>query len=1023
MKIFCTFVKILPNMKSKHLFIGFSLGLSLMATSLSAQKTLPYLSPEALFDEGVLFFENKEYGAAMESFDKYLKSANDPKKQKIVDAQYYQAVSAMYLGTADAEAKVTAFVNENPGSTWAEHANFLYANMLFDKHKYRDALAYYENTDENTLTADEHEQMRFNMAYSYFSTDRAEQAEPIFRELSQSQGKYSEPSTYYYAHILYANKKDNEALANFNKLLGSKTYSKVVPPYIMQLNYRMGNYDAVIADADQAIKDADAKRKGDVAMVVADAWYQKQNYPKALEYYEIYRKNTKGKAASREAYYQMGVSKMKTDDFDGAIADLQRAAGGNDEIGQYASYYLASCYNVKKEDKYARNAYFAAYTAGVNKEVAEESLFDYAKLSMIPGVDPFNEAVAQLDEWVEKNPDNERKAEAEELAVYLLVKSHDYDNAFARLENMKGTKSNNLSKLYNQLLYSTGIDNFRKGNYEKSQDYFQKIMSSRQPAADKAEACFWYAEAAYLQGDYTTAESKLRQFKSMNGASRLDEYVKADYDLGYISYQRTKFDAAITSFKSYVAKAGDSQANMKGDAYMRLGDCYYMKRNYAQAVSSYEQAVQYTKRGADYAYYQQGMCYGAQGNVNKKVECLTTLTQKYPSSQYYDKALFEIGNTYLVRGDNRSAIAHFDKLIKDKPRSAYARQSLMKIGMTYYNNNQNEQALATLKKLVTNHPNTDESREALAIIRNIYMEENRLDEYFAYTNTAGVANIEVTQKDSLAFANAQNFYRDADYKKAAEALKYYNTNYPNGAYSLKAHQYALTCAEKLDDKTAQVAHLEYIISQPDNDYTDDALLKLARIKYEASDYARAGELYERLARITEQNSTRLEALEGSMKSNYFMAKYDKAIELGQTLAASQDITADQMNQINHIVGKSYFQQGKYDQAATYLDKSAANDKSVYGAESAYYSAFASLKAKNYDMAENKVFDISDNFSNHTYWVAKSFILLADVYVAKDNYFQAKETLRSVIDNYKGDDLRNEARRKLQIVEGMEKKGK
>lgn len=1010
-------------MKSKHLFVGLSLALSLMTIPLSAQKTVPYLTPEAVFDEGVLFFQNKEYGAAIESFDKYLKSASDNKSQKVVDAQYYQAVSSMYLGTADAEAKVTAFVNENPGSTWAEHANFLYANMLFNKRKYRDALSYYENTDVNTLAADEQQQMKFNMAYSYFSTDRVEQAEPLFKELSQTSGKFKEPATYYYAHILYANKKDSEALDNFNRLVGSKAYGKVVPPYIMQINYRTGNYDAVIADADRTLRNVDPKRKADVAMVVADAWYQKQNYPKALEYYEIYRKNTKGKSASREAYYQMGVSRMKTDDYDGAIADLQRAAGGNDEVGQYASYYLASCYNVKKEDKYARNAYFSAYTAGVNKEVAEESLFDYAKLSMIPGVDPFNEAVAQLDEYVEKNPDSKRRAEAEEMAVYLLVKSHDYDNAFSRLENMKADKSKDLSKLYNQLLYSTGIDNFRKGNYEKSQDYFQKIMNSKQSGEQKAEACFWYAEAAYLLGDYTTAEAKLKQFKGMNGASRLDEYVKADYDLGYISYQRTKYDAAIASFNHYVAKAGDSQADMKGDAYMRLGDCYYMKRNYAQAVSNYDLAMQYTRRGSDYALYQQGMCYGAQGNVNKKVESLAMITQKYPSSQFYDKALFEIGNTYLVRGDNRAAIASFDKLIKDKPRSSYTRQSLMKIGMIYYNNDQNDQALSTLQKLISNYPNTDESREALAIVRNIYMEGNRLDEYFAYTKAAGVANIEVTQKDSLAFANAQNFYRDADYKKADEALKYYISNYPDGAYMLKAHQYALVCAEKLGNKSDQVSHLEYIVSQPDSDYTDEALLKLARIRYEASDYVKAGELYERLASITEQNAIRLEALEGSMKSNFFMSRYDKAVELGQTLAASQDITADQMNQINHILGKSYFQKGKYDLAATYLDKSAANDKSVYGAESAYYSAEASLKLKNYDMTENKVFDISEKFSDHTYWVAKSFILLADVYVAKDNFFQAKETLRSVIDNYKGDDLRNEARRKLQTVEGMEKKGK
>ncbi len=43
---------------------------------------------------------------------------------------------------------------------------------------------------------------------------------------------------------------------------------------------------------------------------------------------------------------------------------------------------------------------------------------------------------------------------------------------------------------------------------------------------------------------------------------------------------------------------------------------------------------------------------------------------------------------------------------------------------------------------------------------------------------------------------------------------------------------------------------------------------------------------------------------------------------------------------------------------------------------------------------------------------KSFILLADIYVARDNTFQAEQTLNSVIEYYKGDDLREVAQGKL-----------
>ena len=48
-------------------------------------------------------------------------------------------------------------------------------------------------------------------------------------------------------------------------------------------------------------------------------------------------------------------------------------------------------------------------------------------------------------------------------------------------------------------------------------------------------------------------------------------------------------------------------------------------------------------------------------------------------------------------------------------------------------------------------------------------------------------------------------------------------------------------------------------------------------------------------------------------------------------------------------------------------------------------------------------------------MAKGFLLLADVYVKKGNTFQAKQTLQSIIDNYEGKDLVDEARAKLAAI--------
>ena len=1006
-------------MKSRHI-IGLMLGMVFVLTlSASAQKHIDNYDPEALFNEGVLLFQNQEYGAALSVFAQYRAQLADAKSQRYVDAQYYEAVSSLYLGQADGPAKVIRFVNDNPGSTWARHANYLYANHLFKEKKYKEALAIYEQTDAFSLTTDEAQQMQFNMGYAYFQQGETDKAMPLFHGLMMNEGKYQDASRYYYAHIQYIKGKYNEALDNFRRLRTHSDYAKVVPSYIMQIDYLKGDYQSVIEDGPEYIRKADKKRKAEMAQIVADAYFQQKDYDHALEYYDVYTRNL-SRGISRQAYYQMGVSKMMKGNYKAAISDLQKVAGNNDILAQYASYYLGSCYAKTDEPKYARSAFYNAFSAGFDTELSEEALFDYARLSLIPGADPFNEAVGLLDHFLAEHPNSERKAEAEEMAIYLLLNAKENDEALDRLEAMK-KKSPELQTVYNDLLYATGIDNFQKGYYDKAQTYFSKIMNSKQSATNKAEACFWMGEAAYQMGDFTNAGKYLKQFKEMKAATGLPEYGLADYDLGYIYYQKPDYDAAAERFRSFIRVADDRQQNdLKTDAYIRLGDCCFMDRSYDKAINYYDLATRVGKRNADYAIYQQSLCYGAKGNSNQKINMLNDLIQAYPSTPYYEQALFEIGNTYLVHGDKRSAISNFNRLIKDRPRSSYTRQAMMKVGMIYYNNNQYDQALTNLKNLVASYPNTDESREAMSIIRSIYMEQNKLDEYFGYVNANG-GQVKVTQQDSLAFANAEGFFLDGQYQKAQTALQYYFDNFRNGAYLLKAHYYGLECAERVGTQDQVVSHLNYILSQPDNDYTDNALLKMARIEYEKGNYKKAGEYYERLSRITEEPLKRLEALEGSMKSNFFMGNYDKAIEMGESLRQSRDLTDDQVNQINHIVGKSYFEKGNYNAAIEKLDKSARNDKSVYGAESAYYSAVASIKLKRFDEAENKVFDISDNFSRYDYWVAKSFIALADVYVAKENYFQAKETLRSVIDNYKGADLKQEARAKLAEVERKEPK--
>ena len=90
---------------------------------------------------------------------------------------------------------------------------------------------------------------------------------------------------------------------------------------------------------------------------------------------------------------------------------------------------------------------------------------------------------------------------------------------------------------------------------------------------------------------------------------------------------------------------------------------------------------------------------------------------------------------------------------------------------------------------------------------------------------------------------------------------------------------------------------------------------------------------------------------------------------------------------------------KLDQAFDQFAAVAESVKSLEGAESKYRMAEILFTKANYDKAEQEVFSFAEKKTPHQYWMAKSFILLAQIYVQKNDLFQAKATLQSVIDGY------------------------
>ena len=83
-----------------------------------------------------------------------------------------------------------------------------------------------------------------------------------------------------------------------------------------------------------------------------------------------------------------------------------------------------------------------------------------------------------------------------------------------------------------------------------------------------------------------------------------------------------------------------------------------------------------------------------------------------------------------------------------------------------------------------------------------------------------------------------------------------------------------------------------------------------------------------------------------------------------------------------------------------------NDESAAEANYLLAKVFYSQSQKN--QALETLYSLNENFSNYDYWVGKSYLLIADIFISMNEGFQANATLESLIDNTDIDEIRDEA---------------
>lgn len=959
------------------------------------------------YQTGLELLQNEKYVAASQQFKLVEQVGNKVSTQEESNAslslikenaKFYAAVCALELGNNDAESLFTAFIKEYPLNANTVLAYFHVGKSYFAQKNYTKALTWFEKTDPTTLSQKQRLEYQFKQAYAYFELGNIEKAEPLFEAVKKEESPFQEGSTYYFAYINYLNKEYRTALSNFEKLKGSPTYEASYPYYITSMYYLDERYDEVIDYALSSIQKTKQKYEPEMISLVAASYFAKSDFKNAEKYFAEFYAKDKNQTKNNLFIYQYGYSFFQNGKFKEAASTLEKL-NTDDVYLQNGMFTLGKALLKLNDKSKARSAFFRASRLDLDPIVQEEAWINYAKLSY--ELEFNQQALESTQSFLKQFPSSRKTNEAKILLGEILLTSKNYQTAIDILEPIQN-KTKEAKEAYQKATYFRGLQFYNERAFPNSLSMFLRSEGFPEDPEIHALSVYWMAEAMYELRKFGEAVTAFEKFLKMPASSKTDVYNFANYGLGYAAFEDEKYAKAANYFERFL-RGNDKDTKTVNDATMRLADSYFVNKNYGEAMSYYNRIINGRLTGEDYALFQRGMIQGLEKQDATKIATLESLLSKFPGSNYADDAGFEIAYTYFNIGEFERSKTDLTALIARYPRSSYVPRALVTIGLVQFNQDQNDEALISFKQVIQDYPSAPEAKQSLESIKNIYLERGDANGFISYASTTPLGNYSASEQDQLVFRAANNIYLKGDAQGAYEAINAYFEKFPKAIHDKEAKFIRAESLVKLGRSSEAIKDYDYILNDWTSDYTERSLVSVSKLLMAEQKYNEAIVYLKRLETTADYKVHYSYAINNLLKAYDALGMADDMIKYADLMHNSDKASEEEKNSSDLYVGKAQLIKADTALAVKAFNNVVSLTKTQAAAEAKYNLAAIEFAKGDYKTSQKTCFDLINNMASYDYWVAKTFILLSDNYLAQKDKLQARSTLLSIIDNYEGKD--------------------
>lgn len=955
-----------------------------------------------------LFYEGY-YEAARQYIERWdaatLKSEENYLQQE--EAQYMLMVIDAEHNLKQVRDRVLNYLERRPETIYKNHLTSIVGSSYYAEGNYQEATLWFERVDAERLNYNDALRNSLHYAISLIKIGRLDggkQYLSIARMMDK--GRYADDIIFYTAYLDYLSKNYEQAQKQFVAMYNNREYGNEARLYSADIYIRDLEYNQAIEILTALMEDdVEDYIWVEIERLLGEAYFMNGEYEESSQLLQSYVMS--GDDIGDELYYYLGVSYYECGNDEEAIEYLCRVGEQIDEIYQSSQYYigLASLRVGNKER--ARMAFEESSSVGVNTTTRERAMYNYALLLYETSYSPFAESLIVFERFLNSYPGSEYSESASNCLVDLYMTTSNYEVALRSIDKIQNPTPSVL-EAKQQLLFKYAKDLYINGRYSEAIQQFNGVVElTRYNKKLSEEAYFWRAESQYKLSNIRMAMSDYRNYVALSSNKNSRLYLLSQYGMAYIYYNEKNYPSALVLFLDIYGRASvvKMDADIVADVTMRIADCYFYNRELDKAIEYYNTALGLIPSKGDYLLYQRGLVYGLQHNYEAKIKTLQQLSDGYPHSDYLPMALYEMGRAYRQMDNSEDAIVVFNRISSSYPQSDLARYAATEVAQIYYQLSKYDEAISAYKGVIESYPGSDEQKMALRDLRSIYVERGRVSEFLEYAEQMqnGVS-LQSVERDSLSYASAEYLYSRGDYQSAKRLFAEYVEEYPNGEYIPNAWYYQAVIYQR-DNDYERALQCYLSASEFDNSrFAEESLDLAASMAYTVGDYMTAIDAYVRLLgrsanveKIGKSYIGVVNSAENIGNSELVLQYVDKAMEYIQPEQQRKQFSFYKANALANV--------GRTD-AAAHLYKELSEDvRTEYGAEARYILCEMMYESGDLAGAEREItsFLRQGQSTSHKYWLARSSILLSDIYVKQKRYIDAKQYLLSLKRNYNGID--------------------